>query len=134
MFSCLACDVAAGRVLARRQATNRERKQTEAVVVRCMVVWWARTAVAGSIEIIDRLLETEPFSVPGGVLWERPEIRLKVISCPMMPCAKWSIRIVAEEHEASGLLRWITPFYGRGEIFTVAGIAPRDRRSVGKGG
>ncbi len=95
MFSCLARDVATGRVLARRQAINRERKQTEAVVVRCMVVWWARTAVAGSIEIIDRLLETVPFGVPAGVLWERPQIRRKVIGRPMMPCAKWSIRIVA---------------------------------------
>ncbi len=41
MFSCLARDVTTGRVLARRQMIDRERKQTELVVVRGVVMWWA---------------------------------------------------------------------------------------------
>ncbi len=133
MFSCLARDVATGRVLACRQAIDRERKEAEVVVVRLMAVWWARTAVAGPVEVIDCLLETVPFGALGDALRERPQIGREVVGRPMMPRSKWSIRIVAEEHEAPSVPRRVISFQGWGEIFTVAGIAARDSQSVGKG-
>jgi hypothetical protein len=70
MFSCLACDVATGRVLARHQAIDRERKQAEVIVVRSMAAGRARTAIAGPLKVIDRLLETLPFGVLGDALRE----------------------------------------------------------------
>ncbi len=104
MFSCLARDVTTERVLARRQMIDRERKQTELVVVRGVAMWWAWTAIAGPVEV-NRLLENVPFGVLGDALRERPQVGREVVGRPMMAGAKRSIWIVAEEHEASGVLR-----------------------------
>jgi hypothetical protein len=51
----------------------------------------------------------------------------------MMQRAKWSIRIIAQEHKAPSAFWGVVPLERRGEILTVTGIAARDIRSVGKG-
>src|SRR5665647_3949720 len=133
MLSCFACDIATGRVLARRQTLDRERKQTKVIVVHSMAAWRAGPAVAGSLEVIDRLFEALLFGVLGGALRERGQMARDVVGSPMMPRAIRSIGIVAKQDETAGLPRRVAPFQGRGEILAVAGIAARDRRPVGKG-
>ena len=68
MFSCLACDVATGQVLARRQAIDRKRKQAEVIVVRSVAL--ARTAIAGPLKVIDRLsARTRPIFAHGQCIY-----------------------------------------------------------------
>ena len=104
MLVCFAGDVATGWVLACRQTIDRECKQAEMIMVQAMAVWRAWTTVASPLEVIDRLFEALPFGVLSGALCKRRQSGRDVIGRPMMPCATRSIRIVAEQHEATGLL------------------------------
>ena len=70
MLTCFAGDVATGRVRACRQTIDRERKQPEMIMVQAMAVWRTGTAVAGPLEVIDRLLEVLTFGILGDALRE----------------------------------------------------------------
>src|SRR5260370_32814993 len=75
----------------------------------------AGPAVARSPKIIECLHEPFFAVVPGGVFRQPCAPGWNVVGGPMMPSARWGIRVVAEDHKAAG--------WG-------GGMAPTERRGI----
>jgi len=93
-------------------------------------MWRTRTAIIGSLKVINGLIETLLFHLSGGTHFERRLIGRDVVGRPMVPGAVGSIGIVAEKDKAASAGRSVTPLQGRGDVFAVARIAARNHRSV----
>jgi hypothetical protein len=111
-----------------RQTIDRERKHSEVIMMRSMAARRAGTAVTGPLEVVDGLLETLAFGVPGPTRGERRLPGGDVVGRPMMPGAGGRIGILAKEDKAARPRRRAAPVERRGEVFAIAGEAARDRR------
>ena len=93
----------------------------------------ARAAVADTMEIIDGLFDcwrdallTSPFGKPGFIAWN-------VVSGPVTPNAARGVLVVAERSETACGRERADLFEWRRKIFSVAGEAARNWRSVDEG-
>jgi hypothetical protein len=57
----------------------------------------------------------------------------KIVSRPMMPCARGCIGIVAEQDKTPRSGRHVRPLQRRGRVLSITGKAPRNCCSVGEG-
>src|SRR5262245_43723234 len=130
--ACLVFDLTTGRFAADGQVVDREREHPKMIMMQPMATRRAWAAVAGSLKIIDCLLEPKRLGIACRALGKRRQGGGDVIGCPVMPDAGRRVGIIAEKGEAAGTSRRIAPIQRRREVVAIAREASRDRRPVGK--
>ena len=124
----LLLDVATGRIGRRPEMFRRKREQPEMIVVGAMATRRAGAAIAWFLKIVGGLLQS---ALPRSVLRKLRCGGHNVIGRPVIPCAARCIGIVAKQDKTLRSGRRVRPLQTRGQVFSVAGKAARNCRSVG---
>jgi hypothetical protein len=126
----LSLNITTGRAGLYRKMVRREGEQPEVIMMRSMAMRWTWAAIAHFPKIVGRLLH---FHVLRGAVRQFRQDRWNIVNRPMMPCAGGRIGIVAEQDKTSRFGWRAGPLQRRRQVFSIAGEASRNCRSVGEG-
>ena len=113
---------------------GRERHESESIMMRSMPMRRTRAAIANPAKVVHCLPHRPTLGQCGKIFAQPLGLDRNVVRGPMMPGASRCIRVVAEQSQASTIVRDIGPDQRRGTILAFTSIELGNPLAFPKGG